>query len=68
MLDESYKSAAEKAVNGLMTYIDDSGLVGNVSAGTAVGMDADHYRNIMIRPMAYGQSLTALALTEALYL
>lgn len=68
MLDNSYRPAAEKAVDALISYIDDTGLVGNVSAGTAVGMDADHYRNIMIRPMAYGQSLTALALTEALYL
>jgi hypothetical protein len=28
-------------------------------------MNADHYRNISIRPMAYGQSLVLLALVEA---
>ena len=33
-----------------------------------MGMDARHCKDIMIRPMAYGQSLTAPALTEALYL
>ena len=31
-----------------------------------MGMDADHYKNILIAPMAYGQSLTVLALAEAL--
>ncbi|MBQ8094653.1 MAG: glycoside hydrolase family 88 protein [Clostridia bacterium] len=67
-LDASYVPAAEKAVSALLDYIDDNGVVGNVSAGTAVGMNAEHYEKIMIRPMAYGQSLTALALTEALYL
>ena len=29
-------------------------------------MNADHYKNIVIKPMAYGQSLAILALTEAL--
>ena len=54
-------------MEALLSYIGADGLVGNVSAGTSMGMDAQHYRDIMIRPMAYGQSLTALALTEALY-
>ena len=54
-------------MEALLGYIGDDGLVGNVSAGTGVGMDVQHYKDIMIRPMAYGQSLTALALTEALY-
>ena len=31
-----------------------------------MGMDAEHYKNILIAPMAYGQSLTILALAEAL--
>lgn len=66
-LDKSCLPAALKAVEALLSYIDDDGLVGNVSAGTSMGMDAQHYKDIMIRPMAYGQSLTALALIEALY-
>jgi len=37
-----------------------------VSAGTPVGKDKEHYKNILIAPMAYGQSLTMMALTEAL--
>ena len=37
-----------------------------VSGGTGMGMDAEHYKNILIAPMTYGQSLTILALAEAL--
>ena len=49
-----------------MKNIDKDGTVLNVSGGTGMGMDADHYKNILIAPMAYGQSLTILALAEAL--
>ncbi len=66
-LERSCLPAAEKAVEALLERVDADGLVTGVSAGTGMGMDAQHYREIMIRPMAYGQSLTALALIEALY-
>lgn len=65
-LDRDCLPAAQRAVEALMDYIGDDGTVGNVSAGTSMGMDEQHYKDIMIRPMAYGQSLTALALIEAL--
>ena len=68
LLSESARPAVERAVNALMDAVDETGTVQHVSAGTGMGMDAQHYKDIMIRPMAYGQSLTALALTEALYL
>ena len=45
-----------KAVEGLLGQIDKDGTVLGVSAGTSAGYDADHYKNIMIMPMAYGQS------------
>ncbi len=67
-LGESYKAAAVRAVEALLGYIGEDGTVGNVSAGTSMGMNKEHYAQILIHPMAYGQSLTALALTEALYL
>lgn len=66
ILDESYAACAEKAVAGLCAQVDEDGTVLNVSAGTGMGYDADHYKNIVIRPMAYGQSLTLIALCEAL--
>ena len=67
LLDECYAEAGMKAVEGLLGQIDKDGTVLGVSAGTSAGYDADHYKNIMIMPMAYGQSLTALALIEGLY-
>lgn len=68
ILDESFRETALKAVEGIVNNIAEDGTVKNVSAGTAVGMDETHYQNIMIAPMAYGQSLTILALCEALML
>lgn len=66
-LDQGCLPAAKKAVEALLEYIGEDGTVGSVSAGTSMGMDEQHYKDILIRPMAYGQSLAALALTEALY-
>lgn len=65
-IDSSYKECAEKAISGLLNCVDEDGTVLKVSAGTAMGMDADHYKGIQIKPMAYGQSLTLIALVEAL--
>ena len=66
ILDDSYLECAVKAVAAIMKNIDKDGTVLNVSGGTGMGYDADHYKNILIAPMAYGQSLTILALAEAL--
>lgn len=66
ILDDSYLEVANRAVRGILNNIDADGTVLNVSGGTGMGYDADHYKNILIAPMAYGQSLTILALAEAL--
>lgn len=66
LLDARYHQAAWKGVNALLSRINPQGEVADVSAGTSVGFDLDHYRNIAIKQRAYGQSLTMLALTEAL--
>ena len=66
ILDDSYLPCAWKAVEAILDSIDRDGTVLNVSGGTGMGYDADHYKNILIAPMAYGQSLTILALAEAL--
>ena len=61
----------EQGIQGeqaILKNIDKDGTVLNVSGGTGMGYDADHYKNILIAPMAYGQSLTILALVEALQL
>lgn len=66
ILNDSYLPCARKAIKGILKNIDKDGTVLNVSGGTGMGYDAAHYKNILIAPMAYGQSLTILALTEAL--
>lgn len=66
ILDDSYLECAQRAVKGILKNIDQDGTVLNVSGGTGMGYDEDHYKNILIAPMAYGQSLTILALAEAL--
>lgn len=66
ILDESYKAAADRAIEAICANISEDGTVLNVSAGTGIGMNADHYKNIAIMPMAYGQALVLSALCEAL--
>ena len=66
ILDSSYEECALKALKGICTQVADDGTVLGVSAGTGMGYDAEHYKNIAIHPMAYGQSLTLIALCEAL--
>ncbi|MDF2877240.1 MAG: glycoside hydrolase family protein, partial [Clostridia bacterium] len=68
ILDDSYLECAKKGVQAILKNIDKDGTVLNVSAGTGMGYSAEHYKNILIAPMAYGQSLTILALAEALNL
>lgn len=66
ILDDSYLDCAWKAVAAILDNIEEDGTVSNVSGGTGMGMNKEHYKNILIAPMAYGQSLTILALTQAL--
>lgn len=66
ILDESYYDCADRAVKAVCKNIGEDGTVLNVSAGTGMGYDEDHYKNITIRPMAYGQSLALISLVEAL--
>lgn len=65
-LPQEYKEVAYKAIAGLLQEINENGEVQKVSIGTGMGDDLDHYRNIGITAMPYGQSLTVLALTELL--
>lgn len=64
LLDESYLEVAEKAVKGIIEQIDEDGTVNQVSYGTGMGSDLQHYRDIPICPMAYGQSLVVMMLSE----
>lgn len=66
ILDDSYLPCVQKGIRGILKNIDEDGTVLNVSGGTGVGSNAEYYKKILIAPMAYGQSLTILALYEAL--
>ncbi len=65
ILDEAtYMPACERCIETLLEYIDEDGTVTHVSGGTGIGMDVDHYKNIIVTPIAYGQSLAIIALNE----
>lgn len=66
ILDDICRDSAARGLRAVCQMIDGTGTVGHVSAGTSMGMDADHYKNIVISPMAYGQALALLALCESL--
>lgn len=63
-LDESYKECGHKALDAILTNIDASGELMNVSYGTNVGRTLQHYKEIPLVKMHYGQSLALLALIE----
>ena len=64
IIDSSFKEICRKAYPALLDEINDDGSVNNVSYGTNVGYTLDHYREIPLRQMPYGQSLMLLALVE----
>jgi unsaturated rhamnogalacturonyl hydrolase len=65
-LDKKYLSMGLKALEGVISQIEEDGTVQGVSYGTPVGNDSQFYRDIPVCPMTYGQALTILLLTEAL--
>ena len=58
------QAQAKLAAEGVLRQVRPDGLVEGVSYGTPMGMNLDFYRNIPLRPTAYGQGLTFLMLTE----
>lgn len=59
------RAAGLRALDCVLANIDDGGTVRNVSYGTRMGRDLQHYRDIPIQPTAYGQALAILLLAEA---
>lgn len=66
ILGKEYLPCCARALPALLSKIGPDGKVNGVSYGTNVGLDLDHYRNIEIRQMPYGQGLMMLAVQEAL--
>lgn len=63
---EPYKKWCDESINQLLKKIDSEGTVQGVSAGTVIGHTKDHYKNIIVKPMAYGQAMMLCALVESL--
>lgn len=59
-----YLVYAKKALDAIYGEISEDGTLLNVSYGTNVGHSLEHYKNIPIRPMQYGQGLAMLAIVE----
>lgn len=66
LIPETYRDTGEKALHAVIKEIDERGVVQQVSYGTGMGRDLDHYRNIPICPMAYGSALALLLLSEGM--
>ena len=65
LLDSKYAEAAMKALNPILGYIAEDGVVNQVSYGTPMGRESkDFYKKIPIQPMPYGQALAMLLLIE----
>lgn len=67
-LDARFAEIGRRAADAVRRHVSADGTVEGVSYGTPIGATLNHYREIPRCPMAYGQALALLALTEALHL
>jgi unsaturated rhamnogalacturonyl hydrolase len=65
-IDQAYAKVGIKALEAVIKRIAEDGTVEQVSYGTGMGWDLDHYRKIPLCPMAYGQALAILLLNEGM--
>ncbi|KAI7789162.1 hypothetical protein LA080_005267 [Diaporthe eres] len=68
LIGAEYQPLVHKALQAILSQIAPDGLVRNVSAGTGVGEDAQHYYDISRIQTMWGQALAISALSEALQL
>lgn len=62
---EQYLACAKKAVDGIVAQIRPNGEVDNVSFGTGADCESlQHYKDIPITPMPYGQALAMWTIVE----
>lgn len=67
IVDEKYRACAAKALIPIISYINEDGVVEQVSYGTPMGRKTqEFYKQIEIKSMPYGQALAILFLLEAL--
>ena len=66
LIEDEYLEVAVKPLEKLIGFIDQEGLVHQVSIGTPMGETVEFYKQIGIEPMPYGQALMMLYLIELL--
>jgi len=66
-IDKKYEKVAIKAIYGILSNIDDTGELKNVSFGTPVLNSIQEYKDIPLTSMPYGQSMAILCLSEYLH-
>ncbi|QBZ65407.1 hypothetical protein PoMZ_12366 [Pyricularia oryzae] len=62
----AFEAPAVLALKGVLANIDERGELMNTSFGTAMGHDLQHYKDIPITSMPYGQAMAIMALVEFL--
>ena len=65
-ISKEYESVALKAVNDVTERISADGELRDVSFGTGMGHDLQHYKDIKLTSMPYGQSMAIMMLGELL--
>ena len=63
-LGAEFDEAAVKAVKGVLANISEDGELLNTSFGTGMGRDLQHYKDIPITSMPYGQAMAIMTLVE----
>ncbi|MBR5287313.1 MAG: glycoside hydrolase family 88 protein [Clostridia bacterium] len=67
LIAPEYEETALRALDPILSYIGQDGVVSQVSYGTPMGRESrDFYKKIEIKPMPYGQALAMLFLSECL--
>ncbi|KAK4497243.1 hypothetical protein PRZ48_011693 [Zasmidium cellare] len=67
-ISKEYEGVAMKAVEAVLGRIGADGELRDVSFGTGMGWDLQHYRDIPLTSMPYGQSMAMMLLVEVLRL
>jgi unsaturated rhamnogalacturonyl hydrolase len=63
-LGPEFDDMAVRAVKGVLANISEDGELRNTSFGTGMGRDLQHYKDIPVTSMPYGQAMAIMALVE----
>jgi unsaturated rhamnogalacturonyl hydrolase len=63
-LGPEFEEMALKAIKGVLANVDEDGELLNTSFGTGMGRDLQHYKDIPVTSMPYGQAMAIMALVE----